>query len=267
MNPALRAVLLSPAFNPLHLFRSGAQGWWFDNSDLATMFQDSAGTTPVTAVGQPVGKQLDKSGLGNHRVQATAASRPTLQQTASGLYYLDWDGVDDSMALASAIDLTGTAKLTFFAGVTKDADTDGVITELSATVANNGTFLVSAASGGGANYFFRLNGTSGGAFFTTITFTAPHTAVLTASFDISAADRATEIIPRINGVINQTGAGGSVNAGTGNFGNHIAYFGRRNNASIPFNGREFGNICVGRTASDTEIARAERWLNARTGAY
>lgn len=36
---------------------------WYDPSDLSTQFQDSAGTAPVTAVGQPVGLTLDK-GLG-----------------------------------------------------------------------------------------------------------------------------------------------------------------------------------------------------------
>ena len=34
---------------------------WYDPSDLSTLYQDSVGTTPVTAVGQPVGLMLDKS--------------------------------------------------------------------------------------------------------------------------------------------------------------------------------------------------------------
>ena len=56
---------------------SGSQGVWYDPSDLTTLFQDSAGTTPVTTAGQTVGKMLDKSGLGNHATQATLAQRPT----------------------------------------------------------------------------------------------------------------------------------------------------------------------------------------------
>ena len=59
------------------LFSAGEQGVWYDPSDLTTLFQDSAGTTPVTATGQTVGKILDKSGRGNHATQATTASRPT----------------------------------------------------------------------------------------------------------------------------------------------------------------------------------------------
>ena len=34
---------------------------WYDPSDLTTLYQDSAGTTPVTAIEQPVGLMLDKS--------------------------------------------------------------------------------------------------------------------------------------------------------------------------------------------------------------
>lgn len=48
-------------FNPLSWFLKGEQGAWYDPSDLTTLFQDSAGTTPVTAMEQPVGLMLDKS--------------------------------------------------------------------------------------------------------------------------------------------------------------------------------------------------------------
>lgn len=43
------------------LFANGEQGFWYDPSDMGTMFQDAAGTVPVTAVGQAVGLVLDKS--------------------------------------------------------------------------------------------------------------------------------------------------------------------------------------------------------------
>jgi hypothetical protein len=48
-------------FWPSDLFLGGIPGAWYDPTDLSTMFQDSAGTTPVTAVEQPVGLVLDKS--------------------------------------------------------------------------------------------------------------------------------------------------------------------------------------------------------------
>jgi len=45
----------------LALFTAGVVGVWYDPSDLSTLFQDSAGTTPVTSAAQPVGLMLDKS--------------------------------------------------------------------------------------------------------------------------------------------------------------------------------------------------------------
>ena len=47
-------------FSPLSLFAASEPGFWYDPSDLTTLFQDSAGTTPVTAAGQSVGLVLDK---------------------------------------------------------------------------------------------------------------------------------------------------------------------------------------------------------------
>ena len=43
------------------LFANNEQGFAFDFNDLSTMYQDAAGTIPVTGVGQPVGLVLDKS--------------------------------------------------------------------------------------------------------------------------------------------------------------------------------------------------------------
>jgi hypothetical protein len=63
--------------SPASLFAASEPGAWYDPSDLTTLFQDSAGTTPVTTAGQTVGKILDKSGRGNHATQATLAQRPT----------------------------------------------------------------------------------------------------------------------------------------------------------------------------------------------
>jgi hypothetical protein len=45
---------------PTYLFQNGEQGWWYDPSDFSTLFQDAAGTTPVTAVEQPCSLMLDK---------------------------------------------------------------------------------------------------------------------------------------------------------------------------------------------------------------
>jgi hypothetical protein len=86
--PSYGVMMLSAGqFSPALLFAAGEQGAWYDPSDFTTMFQDSAGTTPVTAVEQPVGKILDKSGRGNHATQATPASCPVLSARVNQLTY------------------------------------------------------------------------------------------------------------------------------------------------------------------------------------
>ena len=48
-------------FSPTDLFANGEAGVWYDPPDLTTLFQDPAGTTPVTTAGQTVALMLDKS--------------------------------------------------------------------------------------------------------------------------------------------------------------------------------------------------------------
>lgn len=71
--------------NPLSLFSRGEQGAWYDFGNLATLFQDAAGTIPVTAVGQPIGRVLDLSGRGNHLIQPVEASRGYLNARVNDL--------------------------------------------------------------------------------------------------------------------------------------------------------------------------------------
>ena len=96
-------------FSIADLFASSEQGAWYDLSDLSTLFQDSAGTTPVTTAGQPVSRMLDKSGRANHATQATAAARPTYQ---TGPARATIDGVDDRMTVTVPVGgFTGTMVL------------------------------------------------------------------------------------------------------------------------------------------------------------
>jgi len=88
--------IVRSVFSVVSLFKDGQQGVWYDPSDLTTLFQDSAGTTPVTADGQPVGLMLDKSGNSNHAVQTVSSKRPTYK-TNGTLHWLQPDGVDDYM--------------------------------------------------------------------------------------------------------------------------------------------------------------------------
>ena len=54
-------LAIRKSFEPTDLFIGGKQGVWLDPSDKSTLFQDVAGTVPVTTDGDPVGLILDKS--------------------------------------------------------------------------------------------------------------------------------------------------------------------------------------------------------------
>jgi len=244
---------------PRSLFAAGEQGAWYDPSDFSTLYQDSAGTTPVTAVGQPVGKILDKSGRGNHASQTTAASRPTLQQDSNGLYYLSFDGTDDSMVTPS-INFTGTDKMTVWAGVRKLSDAAiGILAELSTNSdSTNGTFTL-AASVGGNNYYTQSRGTVRSGQNAT-GYVAPNSAVLVAEAKIS-----TDTL-RLH-VNNAAPLSSATDQGTGNYGNYPLYIGRRGGVAYPFNGRIYQLIVRGAASNAGQIAAGEAYVNSKTRAY
>lgn len=88
-------------FSPAELFVGGYAGAFYDASDIASLYQDSAGATAVTAAGQVVGRISDKSGNGLHAIQATAGARPAWSADASGRMSLSFDGVDDMLQNAT----------------------------------------------------------------------------------------------------------------------------------------------------------------------
>jgi hypothetical protein len=125
-------------FSPASFFANGEQGWWYDPSNFATLFQDSAGTTPVTAVEQPVGLQLDLSGRNNHRFQSTSANRPVVSARVNllvGTATLATQSVTTRATAhtltftgAGSITLSGTAIGVYTAGTYSVTTTAGTLT-------------------------------------------------------------------------------------------------------------------------------------------
>jgi hypothetical protein len=173
-------------------------------------------------------------------------------------YALHMDGIDDFLTTA-AVDFTATDKMAVVMGVRKLSDGgNGTAVELSASAdANNGAFFLRAPSGGVNNYQLLARG-SVNVTATASGITAPNTSVIGNVVDI-VGDSTTI---RINGVVaNQTLS----DLGTGNFRNDALYFGRRAGTSLPFNGLDFGGICIGKTLTASQLSSAERWTAIRTG--
>ena len=227
----------------------------------------------VGGVGTVVGDYADfdnisvKEIVGNHAYQTNPTSRPILRQNAvTDAYYLEFDGADDFL-LTGNIDFTATDKVSLFAGVRKLSDAVGtVVTELSNSITNVGTFSLQApiisATG---TYGARLNGNVVSGFVSAIAlnnYPSPASNILTAKMDISAQDLK-EVTFRVNAantVYNSTPL-----AGTGNYGNYPLYIGRRGGTQLPFNGHIYGLIGIGKLTTNDETAVIEKELAKQVG--
>ena len=243
------------------LFANGEQGFFYDPSDMGTMFQDAAGTIPVTAVGQPVGLIRDKSGRNNHAFQTTSASRPLLRQNAiTGANYLEFDGADDFLQ-TNNIDFTGTDKVTVIVGVRKLSDVgEGMVVELSPSYANVGTFGLKGHTGSSVSWHVKGSLTWNNTV--ALNQQAPKSLVLTSKADLSATDLTKKSSLTVNGI---TIASPTTDIGTGSFGKYPIYIGRRGGTSLPFNGHLYSLIGIGKLVSGNETVAIEKELAKHVG--
>jgi hypothetical protein len=257
----LRSLNQGSSFSPASLFASGEKGAWYDPSDITTLFQDAAGTIPVTASGQPVGRILDKSGNGAHATQSTDSARPTYT-VSGGLSYLLFDGSDDWLT-ASSVNLSATNKVTFWAGVRKLTDSFQIICETSTNTneqAGSFAFWVHPSFA----YYYTMRGSETVALILS-TFTAPITNVHSCSLDLSQSTTITEIVPRVNAATPTLATVGGTQAGGGNFENHALYIGRRAGNQISFNGQLHQLIIRGAASSAGTISLGEKFVGGKCG--
>lgn len=236
------------------LFASGEQGCWFDPSDLSTMFQDPAGTIPVTGVGQPVGLVLDKSGNNNHLTR-TIGERPILQKNGA-LWYLEFDGSNDHLVTPS-MNFTATSSMSVFTCMGKFNDAAArMLLELGPSIAaNNGSFALLAPDGAAPTFRSQFRGTvQSDVLASSYPFGQQY--VLTAQCTIGVSQSL-----RVNGVSTP----GDALQGTGNFGNYPLNVGMRADGSLSFRGYLLGLVVRGSASSGAEVAATESFLAGKSG--
>ena len=118
-----------PTFIPSDLFAPNDEGFWLDFGDLSTMFQDQAGEIPVTAVGQPVGLVIDKSGRGN---DCTFTS--VTLEVVDGIYGLKYVAGGASKGVTPSVDLASDKIISAASLMVATGITPG-------TVVSNGAFI------------------------------------------------------------------------------------------------------------------------------
>ena len=240
-------------FSPTSLFSAGEQGFWYDPSDLSTVWQDSARTTPGV-VGQPVGCIDDKSGRGNNAT-ATGTARPTLRQDGTK-YYLEFSGAQ-WMGLSAALSGTtrsfvvvggrhGSVTSEFFFAEQSNSSTTPIRAQLQSSTskpstayrADNAASAIATATGttNGVNHVF------------------------------SGSYNGTATVTRVDGtqVASANGTVGTTTTSYGTIGSSRAG-GAAVQASLT--GRIYGMIARGGTFTDIQRSDAETWMNSKTGAY
>ena len=150
-----QALKLGGVLNPLQalitqLFSAGEQGAFYIPQPVVNgaqaLFQDAAGTVPVTADGDPVGRMLDQSGNGNHAIQTVSADRPPYEIGGDGIDRLSPEGdflTTPNFGLAQPY----TIVTAFFVTQTGSFILDGLnVNEGSLVVLNDGQLRAYAGS-------------------------------------------------------------------------------------------------------------------------
>lgn len=235
--------------DPSALFAAGEAGDWWDAADLSRMWQDTAGTVPVTASGDPVARWDGQRGLVSLQ-QATASRRP-LYQTASGLHWLQFAAATfGSLISAAALNLTGTDALTVCAAVQKPGD------DAARPVFEHGKARVDAPGAAQPGYRAYYGGSTQASLIVSAGYPAPATHVLTLRGDVS--DSAADL--RINGA---AAASVTTGLGTGALSNVALQVGRNSGGSAFFNGKLYALVVRGALTADP--SGVEGWAAGKSG--
>ena len=253
-------------WTPAELFANDELGVWYEVLP-EHLFQDEAGTVPVTGDNQPVRRMQDISGNGNHAIAPSDAARP-LYRTDGTLHWLQPDGVDDTLVTPTLQWGVNSAMMSFALRKLSDSSS-GIVMSFGNIGGNSGAFDLFAPGDGGARRFrYRLSphgsaGTTATAQTSASAWNAPISVV--ASSQMKLGDDPL-ITLRLNGtLIDSESISQSRTAFTAS---SLGLLGSREGGSaIPYSGRFYGGVIVmdWSPSKDTELFKLEEYLSQRAG--
>jgi hypothetical protein len=232
------------------------------------MFQDTAGTTPITAAGQAVARINDKSGNGWVFTQATAANRPTYNVDANGYAYLNFDGTNDRLTSTATVTQSSSDKLYMCAAIeVLNTGTNRAVI-FSGYAAAGGYAIYACGGNNGSDYggpSLLATGT-GGNGYKSIGARALGRSVVAAYIDISQESLDLEITARLNGRP-ALGQQGGVTLGSGNFSNQSVNIGSSHTGTLLFQGRLYGAVVRLGVLTTTQQQGLDNWMNDKSGVW
>ena len=165
------------------MFGNSERGGWWDPSDISTLFQDTAATTPVTAPGQAVACILDKSGNNNHFIQTTSGYRPVYQVDSNGYPYLQFTEANSNYmyqpSTTNPLNL-GTTSVSVLYSLKQDSTTTYQYLFARSYLGGSAGRYLTQSNAGTSSLYYDVNGTTN--ISTNFTFsdtTSPHVCVST----------------------------------------------------------------------------------------
>ena len=230
------------------------------NNRVSLTFTPTAGTLTLTVSGSVTLAQLQLgAAFDNYQaVGATAFDITESGQPSCG--YLSYNGTNQWMQTAAAVNFSATDEMSVFAGVRKVADgATGFVCEHTADSGSlSGSFGLAMPTGVAVNSFnYVSRGSVGSQNALANSLPSPVSAVITCLSEISADTNTT----RRNSVLVQSV---TTDQGAGNYANAVTYFGARAGTSLYFNGLEFSTIIRGASTSGTLLTRTEQYVARQT---
>jgi hypothetical protein len=263
---ALRGITVQSLWNgnlqaPSQILISSSPGFAFDVSNISSLWQDAAGTIPVTEPGDPVARVDDVSSQGNHALQADTNKQPTYQIDVNGNAYLDFDGVDDFLQV-SALNLSGATSGLLLVAFARDTYAADVLLEHTTIYTGTpGAFLANVTGAGVVA--FSMQGTSTNSSAAATPGAVPGPFVASTFLDTAAPTAAAAFADsKLNGAA--FGSPATANPTSPGFVNADLFIAARAGTGLFLDGRLYGAVVRAGSVTANQKAALEGYYAARS---